>query len=262
MGFYLPLRNFKHDSGPRRVQSGPNREDYIASSSGIQDLGADEGFVVAGPPLSGVFGQPPVGNTTAWRYIPSTLATQSGSIDPTAYNTTTTALDYYDGYKPSFKAAIAGASVRTSLGADYGVVTPRQAPLQPNVGVTRPEKYMYFGGVAPSNQAYTPYNTPDANTAAEGTTGGPVTHRNYESGNLLNVLGSQGTSDRSQWRYSQPVYCKTYTETVRSEAPGLMSTATRYMYRGGSTTYSFNYGALVAGSVLGSASTGLKNFPV
>ncbi len=101
---------------------------------------------------------------------------------------------------------------------------------------------MYYGGAAPDNQDYSPYNTPDANTAAEGKTGGGVTHKTFESSLLTNVLGSQGTSDRSQWRYYQPVYCKTYTETRRSEAPGLMSTPLRAVYRGGSTSYNYNYG--------------------
>jgi hypothetical protein len=101
---------------------------------------------------------------------------------------------------------------------------------------------MYFGGAAPDNQNYSPYNTPDANSAAEGKTGGGVTHKTFESSLLTNVLGSQGTSDRSQWRYHQPVYCKTYTETKRSDVPGLMSTPLRAVYRGGSTSYNYNYG--------------------
>jgi hypothetical protein len=103
---------------------------------------------------------------------------------------------------------------------------------------------MYFGGAAPDNQNYSPYNTPDANTAAEGKTGGPVTHRTYENTLITNVLGSQGTSDRSQWRYHQPVYCKTFTETVRSDSPGLMSSPLRYVYRGHATQYneSYNFG--------------------
>ena len=108
--------------------------------------------------------------------------------------------------------------------------------------VNRPEKYMYFGGAAPDNQNYSPYNTPDSNSAAEGKTGGGVTHKTFESSLLTNVLGSQGTSDRSHWRYHQPVYCKTYTETKRSEVPGLMSTPLRAVYRGGSTSYNYNYG--------------------
>jgi len=37
------------------------------------------------------------------------------------------------------------------------------------------------------------------------------------------------------------VYCKTYTETLRSQSPGLMSTPLRYIYRGNSTQYNLNY---------------------
>ena len=122
------------------------------------------------------------------------------------------------------------------------MVNPRQSQLQPRGNVTQPEKYVYFGGAAPDNQDYSPYNTPDSNSAAEGKTGGGVTHRVNESSLLTNLLGSQGTSDRSQWRYHQPVYCTTYTETVRPTTPGLMSSPLRSIYRGRSTSYSVNYG--------------------
>ena len=256
MGYYLSLRNFKHDSGPRRVQSGPDHEDYLVVSSGIVDVDPDNGFVVAGAPLSGVIYQAPWDYSTDWRYIPYTLPNQSGgAIDPTLYNTVSGTLTAYDGYRGSFRISAAGASIRTSFGSDYGVVNPRGGALGPRASVTRPEKYTFFGGTAPSNQAYTPYNTPSANSAAEGYTGGTVTHRNFEGGMLTNVLGSAGTSDRSQWRYHQPVYCKTYTETVRSESPGLMSTPLRYVYRGAATSYSYNYGSLLG------AGRGLKQFP-
>jgi hypothetical protein len=57
-------------------------------------------------------------------------------------------------------------------------------------------------------------------------------------------LGSQGTANRAEWVYNPPVYCKTYTETVRSTAPGLMSATLRYIYRGGATRYVSNYGSL------------------
>jgi hypothetical protein len=120
---------------------------------------------------------------------------------------------------------------------------------------------MYFGGAAPDNQNYSPYNTPNANSAAEGKTGGGVTHKTFESSLLTNVLGSQGTSDRSQWRYHQPVYCKTYTETKRSEVPGLMSTPLRAVYRGGSTSYNYNYGGELLASKGGFEPIYLEDVP-
>lgn len=226
---YLPLTNFNYDSGPHRIQSGPNHEGYTVLYSGVQSTGPDEGIVVAGAPLSGTLALGAWDYDANWRYIPSTLPTQSGVLDPTPYNVSG-ALGTYDGVRIYTRNNVAGAQIASVIGP------------QPGSTVNRPEKYMYFGGAAPDNQNYSPYNTPDANSAAEGKTGGGVTHRTFESSLLTNVLGSQGTADRSQWRYHQPVYCKTYTETKRSEVPGLMSTSIRTIYRGGSTSYNYNYG--------------------
>ncbi len=258
MGFYLSLKNYKQDSGPRRVQSGPDHDDYTVLASGVQDTGADSGFAVAGPPLSGVLYSRPVGNTPAWRYIPYTTQTQSGTPNPTPYNTRTSAKDSYEGYKPVVGTTAAGASVKTGLGSDFGVVNPRGSAQFPRTGITRPEKYLYYNGNAPANQDYNPFNTPGANTAAEGVTGGGVTHRNYEGGMLTNVLGSLGTADRSEWRYNKPVGCKTYTETVRSDSPLLMSTPIRYTYRGGSSTYNYNYGSYLLSNVAGLIDTPIE----
>ena len=233
---YLSLPNFNYDSGPRRIQSGPNHEGYVVLYSGVQSTGADDGIVVAGAPLSGTLASGAWGYDANWRYVPSTLQTQSGGVDPTPYNASG-ALDTYDGVRISTRNTVAGAQIASAIGP------------QPGSTINRPEKYMYFGGAAPDNQNYSPYNTPEINLAAEGKTGGGVTHRTFESSLLTNVLGSQGTSDRSQWRYHQPVYCKTYTETRRSEVPGLMSTPLRSMYRGGATSYLGNLGyQLLAGT--------------
>lgn len=243
---YLPLPNFNHDSGPRRIQSGPDHEGYVVLYSGVQSTGDDKGFVVAGSPLSGTLAQGVWGYDPNWRYVPSTLPSPSGALDPTPYNVSG-ALDTYDAARIYTRDNVAGAQAASAIGPETGKVNPRGGALQPRADVTRPETYMYYGGAAPDNQDYSPYNTPDANSAAEGKTGGGVTHRSYESTLLTNVLGSQGTSDRSQWRYHQPVYCKTYTETRRSESPGLMSTPLRYVYRGSASSYNYNYaGELLA----------------
>ena len=239
---YLSLPNFNYDSGPRRIQSGPNHEGYVVLYSGVQSTGADDGIVVAGTPLSGTLASGAWGYDANWRYVPSTLPGQNSVLDPTPYNVSG-ALGTYDGARIYTRNTVAGAQIASAIGPETGAVQPRGGALQLNSNVTQPEKYMYFGGAAPDNQNYSPYNTPDANSAAEGKTGGGVTHRTFESSLLTNVLGSQGTSDRSQWRYHQPVYCKTYTETKRSEVPGLMSTPLRAMYRGGSTSYNYNYGS-------------------
>ncbi len=239
---YLPLPNFNHDSGPRRIQSGPDHEGYVVLYSGVESTGADDGFAVLGAPLSGTLALGAWDYDSNWRYVPSTLPSQSGSLNPTPYNVSG-ALDTYDATRIYTRDTVAGAQAASAIGPETGKVNPRGGALQARSDVTRPETYMYFGGAAPDNQDYSPYNTPDANSAAEGKTGGGVTHRSFESSLLTNVLGSQGTSDRSQWRYHQPVYCKTYTETRRSESPGLMSTPLRYVYRGSASSYNYNYGS-------------------
>lgn len=222
---YLPLRNYKYDSGVHRIQSGPNHEGFIVSSSGVMDAGADNGVVIPNyPTLSGY------SDSTNWRTLPYTASGTIFDVESTAYRPSG-ALSSYTAYRTLSRTSVSNSSVADSIGADYGLIDNG--------------RYSDLGGISPSSQVYSPYNTPAANSAAEGYTGGGVTHRSYEAGLLVNTLGSQGTSDRSQWRYSQPVYCKTYTETVRSDSPGVMSTAIRYVYRGESTRYSLNYGAML-----------------
>ena len=243
---YVPLNNYNHDGGYKRIQSGPNHQGFIVLTSGSTAYGANEGIVVPGSPLSGTAALGAWDYDSNWRYVPSTLPSQSGALDPTPYNVSG-ALDTYDATRIYTRDTVAGAQAASAIGPETGKVNPRGGALQPRADVTRPETYMYYGGAAPDNQDYSPYNTPDANSAAEGKTGGGVTHRSFESSLLTNVLGSQGTSDRSQWRYHQPVYCKTYTETRRSETPGLMSTPLRYVYRGSASSYNYNYaGELLA----------------
>lgn len=221
---YTPLSNYKYDSGFHRVQSGPNREGYIVVSSGIQDTGADLGIITAGPPNSGSWYL-----TDDWRQVPQAVSGYWTDYENNDY-LPSGSLSSYTGYRPLSVTTIANAKVSTSVGPEFGLR---------NEG-----KYTYYNGVAPTDQNYSPYNTPEANSAADGKTGGGVTHRNYEGTLLTNSLGSQGTANRSEWVYNPPVYCKTYTETVRSDAPGLMSTALRYIYRGKSTRYAYNYGSV------------------
>jgi hypothetical protein len=238
---YVPLNNYNYDSGYRRIQSGPNNQGFIVLTSGSSAYGVNEGIIVPGSPLSGTALLGAWDYDSNWRYVPSTLASQSGVLDPAPYNVSG-ALDTYNAARIYTRDNVAGAQAASAIGPEAGKINPRGGAIQARANVSRPETYMYYGGGAPDNQDYSPYNTPDANTAAEGKTGGGVTHRNYESSLLTNLLGSQGTSDRSQWRYHQPVYCKTFTETQRSATPGLMSSPLRYIYRGSATSYNYNYG--------------------
>lgn len=222
---YIPLYNYKYDSGPRRIQTGPDHEGYIVVSSGIVDTGADNGVIVAGPPNSGSWYL-----TNEWRAVPPAVEGFWTNYNDAYYPEVSGALNTSDGYRPLGTSKLANAKVQTAYGANFG---ERRGP-----------SYTYFGGAAPDNQNYDPYNTPAANTAAEGITGGGVTHRRYEGGLLTNTLGSQGTSNRSEWQYNPPVYCKTYTRAERAAAPGLMSAVIRSVYRGGSTRYVYNIGSV------------------
>lgn len=221
---YTPLSNYKYDRGFHRIQSGPAHEGFVVLSSGIRDTGADLGVVTPGAPNSGLWY-----STTAWRTVPQAVSGYWVDYENVDY-LPSGSLSSYTGYRSLFATTIANAKVITAEG--------------PNFGSRDAGKYTYYRGLAPADQNYTPYNTPDGNTAAEGTTGGGVTHRNYEGGLLTNILGSQGTQSRAQWAYNPPVYCQTFTETIRSQSPGLMSTALRFVYRGKSTRYVYNYGSV------------------
>jgi len=163
-----------------------------------------------------------VTTVTRFTLVPSDGITVSFPV----FNT----LALQNGYRSIFTTTIAGVKVQTPGTPDYGV---RDAG-----------KYTYFGGSAPDSQNYTPYNTPEGNTAAQGKTGGGSTHGRYEGGILTNTLGSQGTGARSEWVYNPPVYCKTYTRLYRSDSPGAMSVAYRDVYRGGAAKYVSNYGSI------------------
>jgi hypothetical protein len=231
---YIPLTNYKYDSGLHQIQSGPNRESYLVVSSGIVDVGADLGRITPGPPNSGSWYL-----TDDWRVAPQAVSGYWIDYTPGVAYQPSGALSAEEGYRPLGFSTIAYAKVQTSFSSNFGV---RQ---------TLP--YTYFGGVAPDNQDYSPYKTPDSNTVAEGITGGGVTHGRYEGG-LLTTAVSSGVATRADWTYNPPVYCRTYTEATRAQVPGLMSAVIRTIYRGGSTRYVSNLG-----SVYFQGSEGVRN---
>lgn len=220
---YTPLFNYKYDSGPHQIQTGPDHEAFRVVSSGIVDIGADYGRVVAGPPNSGIY------RTDAWRAVPPAVSGYWTNYQHVDYEPSGVFLSAYEGYRPLGVSTIANAKVQTSYG--------------PQWGVRDTGKYTYFNGAAPSNQTYNPYNTPDGNTAAEGYTGGQSLQQRYATTLLTNPTNDTSGS-RAAWVYNPPVYCQTFTETVRSEAPGLMSTPLRYIYRGRAGNYVSNYGSI------------------
>lgn len=231
---YIPLTNYKYASGPHQLQSGPNHEAFLVVSSGIVDIGADLGRIAPGIPNSGLWYV-----TDDFREVPPAVSGYWIDYTPGVAYQPSGALSAEEGYRPLGFSTIAYAKVQTSFSSNFGV---RQ---------TLP--YTYFGGVAPDNQDYSPYKTPDSNTVAEGITGGGVTHGRYEGGLLTTAVGS-GVATRADWTYNPPVYCRTYTEATRAQVPGLMSAVIRTIYRGGSTRYVSNLG-----SVYFQGSEGVRN---
>lgn len=230
---YLPLHNFKYDSGPRRIQSGPDHEGYVVVSSGVRSLGADNGIIVAGTPISGIYGSGQQwGYDANWRYTPAVQYTDTSNNQ---YNTSLT-LGAYSNTNLTTPITTAGVKASSSLipGLTFANTIYKQ-----NV---------YYGGRDLSDQYYSPFKTPEDNNVTEGYTGGGVTHGVYESPLLINIFGNQGTSNRAEWNYNQPVYCKTFTETIRSTQPGLMSPPVRSVYRSTSSSYGINYGGSVFGN--------------
>lgn len=241
---YNPLRNKRHDNGPRRIQSGPDRSfddlnlrqtyqvvgsgyrdslgNYV-SWYGVNDQGADFGIRTDGPPQSGGI------VTTEWRAVPPApsgfwVDFQDGYYEPSGL------LSTEQGFRSQTKVTIANANV--------------QATYNPDFGVREGRTFTYFYGVAPDNQQYDPYQTPSNNTVNDGgITGGGVTHARYE-GTLLTNPTNDDSGSRAAWVYNPPVYCQTFTRTDRSDAVGAGGVPLRSIYRGKSTRYSYNLGGI------------------
>lgn len=201
---YTPLTNYKYDSGPHRIQSGPNHEGFIVVSSGIQDTGADLGVITPGPPNSGSWYL-----TTQYRAVPQAVSGFWTDYEDVNY-LPSGSLSAYTGYRPLFPTTIAGAKVVTSTGPEFGVR---------DTGT-----YNAYIGV-----------TPPAGTSL---------NSNYLSSRLTTIQPNASGNPRSAWIYNPPTYCQSFTEQVRSTSPGLMSSFLTFTYRGKAASYVYNYGSV------------------
>lgn len=254
---YNPLRNWKYDSGPRRIQSGPDHQAYKFVGSGVMDVGSDYGVLTAGPPnASGLIFLNPfyiitedggyllaenndyiIQQDEATGYLPF-VGTNWRSVPPAPsgywndyqyqYFAPSGALSIYQGYRVLSVTTIAGAQVATSYG--------------PQPGLRDAGKFTYYDGDAPATQAYDPFKTPAENSSAEGWTGGGNVHGRYSGPALINPTNDDSGS-RAAWVYQPPVYCRTHTELVRATEPGSMSITNRFIYRGKAAQYVTNLGA-------------------
>ena len=249
---YLPMNNWRTDNprdqslfgtygsypGSHVTQSGPDQVRYIALSHGSNFLkgvnleGADFGVITPGPPNSGAWGY-----STEWRRVPPAIPGYwTNYAEPGLYPDPSGTLNINDGYRRQFSQQIAAgpSHVASSEG--------------PRFGTRNTTKYTYYDGTAPSTQGYEPYNTPESNNSVQGQTGGGVTHQR-EMGSILttvfpnaDALPANQIKSRGNWQYNPPVYCQTLTESRRNGVPEQMGGVTRFVYRGKSSSYVYNYG--------------------
>jgi len=252
---YAALTNWRFDkklyhniqSGPQRTGDNLNLTDtYELISSGyrtpwgyqetyftVADLGTDFGIITAGPPnYSGYL-------TSEWRAVPTAVSGFWNNYSD-VYPHTSGTLNIRDGYRRQGLLRVANSTVQTAFGPEPGLR---------DIGT-----YTWFGAAVPDNQTYDPFQTPADNTAEQGSYGGANSYARARYPALTNPTNDTSGS-RAAWEYHQPVYCQTFSEAVRSDAPGQMSTVIRNMYRGRSTRYVSNYGAVYG--VLGEGIRGM-----
>ena len=252
---YAALTNWKYDknlyhsiqSGPQRTASDLNLIDtYQLISSGyrtpwgyqqtyytIQSQGTDFGIVTPGPPNSSGY------LNTEWRSVPTAVSGFWNNYNE-IWPHISGALNIRDGFRYQGLIKTANATVQTAFG--------------PEPGLSDRGPYTWFGASVPDNQRYQPFLTPEGNTAAEGSTGGPNSYPRAQFPALTNPTNDTSGS-RAAWVYHQPVYCETFVESVRSGVPGNLSSVIRRMYRGKSSRYVSNYGSIYG--VLGEGVRGM-----
>lgn len=253
---YAALTNWKYDKNLyHNIQSGPQRtaddlnivNTYELISSGyqtsfgyqqtyytIKSQGTDFGIITPGPPNVRDWYY-----STDWRAVPTMVSGFWYDYND-IFPATSGVLNIRNGFRYQSLMHVANATVQTALG--------------PQPGLTDRGPYTWFGSAVPDNQRYDPFQTPRDNTAEQGSTGGPNSYQRARYPALTNPTNDNSGS-RAAWKYHQPVYCETFSEAIRSEVPGQMSTVIRRMYRGKSTRYVSNYGSVYG--VLGEGVRGI-----
>ena len=163
--------------------------------------------------------------TTDWRAVPPMIDGWWTDYND-YYARPDDVLTVYNGYRRQGLFNTANSTVQSAYGPEPGLR---------NIG-----QYTWFGAAVPDNQTYNPFNTPEPNSTNAGITGGPGTYPRQEFPMLTNPTNDSSGS-RAAWEYHQPVYCKTYVESIRSEFPGATANVVRNMYRGRSSRYVPNY---------------------
>lgn len=197
-------------------------------------MGGSAVYSFNGPPYNS-----PLYESTDWRYVPTAVPGYWNNYDE-SYPEASGVLTTRDGYRRQGLFNTANSTVQTAYGPEPGLKS---------IGA-----YTYYNGVVPSNQAYSPFETPAGNTSAEGSTGGAGTYPRSQNPILTNPTNNSSGS-RAPWVYNGPVYCQTFVQSVRSGLPGSMESVSRDMYRGRSSYYVPNYASVYG--VLGEGVRGM-----
>jgi len=179
-------------------------------------------------PYGGIPTNRPLYQTRNWRTVPPAVPGFWTNYNFYVNPQVSGELNVQDGFRYQNLYHVANAEVQTAIG--------------PQPGLRDRGAYTWWNNAVPDNQAYQPFETPPNDGTQNNSTGGPGTYPRAQFPMLTNPT-QDGSGSRAPWVYNAPVYCETYTETIRSTVPGAMSSTIRRMYRGRSSRYVYNYGA-------------------
>ena len=201
------------------------------------NMGGNTNFPYGGIPTNNRLYQ-----TTNWRTVPPAVPGYWSNYNFFEYPAVSGQLTLQDGfrYQNLYKSNTA-STPQTALGG------------QP--GLRSKGAYTWWGANAPNNQAYAPFQTPQADGQQNGSTGGGVSYPRTQYPTLTNPTADTSGS-RAAWKYNPPVYCETFSEIVRPKLPGTLDSNIRRMYRGKSSIYVTNYGGVYG--VIGEAARNVQ----
>ena len=202
-----------------------------------QQVGEYSNLLVNNPPIKQRWYQSdnwravPPAMSGFWAYGDATLPYISG------------ALTARDGFRGQFLYKTANSTVQSTLGPEYGLI---RRPIS-----------NWYQGQCPSNQQYSPFQTPgrsepvldnrkinESKTTGKGSTGGGQTHTVASQPSLICITPNDTSGSRTAWKYHAPVYCDVHTQVTKVRLPGQTGTIYNRMYRGKSAFYAQNYASI------------------
>ncbi len=190
--------------------------------------------------LNGPIPRRPIFQTTDWRQVPPAVpgfwTNYNFWVNPQVEGE----LNVQDGFRyQNIYKSPTSATVQTALG--------------PPPGLRDIGSFTWWDNSPPSTIAnrYQPFETPTREFAeasssfgesVNNSTGGPITYPRVRMPACDFVI--EGSRSRADYIYHPPVYCQTFTETIRTGVPGAMGERILRMYRGRSSRYVYNYGSV------------------